>query len=123
MTWEELIEKLKDTNVDLTNKVKIFKINNYTDISKKKTQKEFEKFGITPDVLFVQTIDELICNHIYNKIFKNVNINFITNPLEAIVYKKVCENIEEIKKEFILLFKTENELLEFFKKEKNKEKK
>ena len=116
MTWEELIEKLKDTNVDLINK---FKINNCADISKKKTQKEFEKFGITPDVLFVQTIDELINNHIYNKIFKNVNINFITNPLEAIVYKKVYESMEDIKKEFISLFKTENELIDFFKK-KNK---
>lgn len=115
MTWEELIEKLKDTNVDLTNE---FKINKYADISNKKTQKEFEKFGITPDVLFVQTIDELIRNHIYNKIFKNVNINFITNPLEAIVYKKVYESMEDIKKEFISLFKTEKELIDFFKKEK-----
>ena len=40
MTWEELIEKLKDTNIDLTN---VFKINNYADISKKKTQKNFKK--------------------------------------------------------------------------------
>ena len=34
MTWEELIEKLKDTNIDLTNE---FNINNYADISKKET--------------------------------------------------------------------------------------
>ena len=116
MTWEELIEKLKDTNIDLTNK---FKSNNCTDITKKKIQKEFENFGITPDIVFVHAIDELIHNHIYNKIFKNVkNLNFNTNPLEAIVYKKVYENIEEIKKEFMLLFRTENEMIEFFKKEK-----
>ena len=38
MTWEELIEKLKDTNIDLTN---VFKINNYADISKKKKKKNF----------------------------------------------------------------------------------
>lgn len=118
MTWEELIEKLKDTNIDLINKDKIFKINNSTDISKKKTQKEFEKFGITPDILFVHAIDALINNHIHKNIFKNVNLDFNTNPLEATVYRKVCENIEEIKKEFMLLFRTENEFLEFFKKEK-----
>lgn len=118
MTWEELIEKLKDTNIDLTNKDKIFKINNYTDISKKKTQKEFEKIGITPDILFVHAIDALINNHIYNKIFKNVNLDFNTNPLEVIVYRKVFENITAIKKEFISLFPTENELIDFFNKEK-----
>ena len=70
MTWEELIEKLKDTNIDLINE---FKINKYADISKKATQKEFETFGLTPDILYVQGINELIYNHIYNKIFKNVN--------------------------------------------------
>ena len=115
MTWEELIEKLKDTNIDLSNK---FKINVYADISKKKTQKEFEKFGITPDILFTQAIDGLISNHIYNKIFKNVNIHFETNPLEAIVYRKTYENMEDIRKEFISLFKNEDELLDFFRKNK-----
>ena len=115
MTWEELIEKFKDTNIDLTNE---FKNNKYTDISKKKTQKEFETIGITPDILFVQAIDGLINNYIYNKIFKYVNIDFLTNPLEAIVYKKVHENMEDIKKEFISLFKTEDELIDFFRKNK-----
>ncbi len=116
MTWEELIEKLKDTNIDLTNE---FKNNKYTDISKKKTQKEFETIGITPDILFVQAIDGLIRNHIDNKIFKNVNIlDFATNPLESIVYRKLYENMEDIKKEFISLFKTEDELIDFFRKNK-----
>ena len=115
MTWEELIEKLKDTNIDLINE---FKINKYADISKKVTQKEFEMFGITPDILYVQAINELIYNHIYNKIFKSVNINFETNPLEAIVYRKTYENIEDIRKEFISLFKNEDELLNFFRKNK-----
>ena len=115
MTWEELIEKLKDTNIDLTNE---FKINKYTDISKEKTQKEFEKFGLTPDILFVQSIDALISNYIYIKIFKNINLSFETNPLESIVYKKVYENMDNIKKEFISLFKNEDELLNFFRKNK-----
>ena len=115
MTWEELIEKLKDTNIDLTNE---FKINKYVDISKKKTQKEYEKFGITPDIVYIQAINELINNHIYIRIFKNVNINFETNPLEAIVYRKVYENINDIRKEFISLFKNEDELIDFFRKNK-----
>jgi len=116
MTWEELIEKFKDTNIDLTNQ---FKINNRVDISKKETQKEYEKFGMTPDFLYYEIINELIRNHIHNKIFKNININFETNPLEAIVYKKVYENIIDIKKEFISLFKNEDELIDFFRKNKN----
>lgn len=115
MTWEELIEKLKDTNIDLTN---VFKINNYADISKKKTQKNFKKIGITPDILYIQAINELINNHVYNKFFKNVNIDFVTNPIEAIVCRKVYENIEDIRKEFISLFQNENELLDFFRKNK-----
>jgi len=115
MTWEELIEKFKDTNIDLTNE---FTNNKYADISKKKTQKEYEKLGITPDILFVQAIDGLISNHIYNKIFKHVNIDFLTNPLEALVYKKVNENMEDIKKEFISLFKTVDELIDFFRNNK-----
>ena len=59
MTWEELIEKLKDTNIDLTNE---FKFNEYSDISKKENQNEFEKFGLTPDILFTKAIDVLITN-------------------------------------------------------------
>lgn len=115
MTWEELIEKLKDTNIDLTNE---FKINKYTDISKKKTQKEFETFGLTPDILYTQAINGLISNHIYNKIFKNINLSFETNPLETIVYKNVYENMDNIKKEFISLFKNEDELIDYFRKNK-----
>lgn len=115
MTWEDLIDKLKDTNVDLINE---FKVNNYADISKKKTQKEFEKIGITPDILYHQAINELIYNHISNKMFKHINIDFETNPLEAIVYRKTCENIEDIKKEFVSLFKNEDELVDFFRKNK-----
>jgi len=116
MTWDELTEKLKDTDVDLINE---FKINKYADIRKKKTQKEFEKVGITPDILYNQAIISLISNHIYNKIFKNVNINSKTNPLETIVYKKVFENIDDIKNEFISSFKNEDELIDFFMKNKN----
>lgn len=110
MTWEELIEKLKDTNIDLTNE---FNINEYSDISKKETQNEFENFGLTPDILFAKAIDGLISNYINIKIFKNININFETNPLEAIVYRKTYENIEDIKKEFISLFNNEDELIDF----------
>ena len=115
MTWEELIEKLKDTNIDLTNE---FNINEYADISKKETQNKFEKFGLTPDILFSKAIDVLISNYINIKIFKNININFETNPLEAIVYRKTYENIEDIKKEFISLFNNEDELIDFFRKNK-----
>lgn len=115
MTQEELIEKLKDTNIDLANE---FKMNKCADITKKKTQKEFEKFGLTPDILFVQAIDALIRNHIYNKLFKNITPNFDTNPLETIVYKKVYENMGDIKKEFCSMFKTENELIDFFRNKK-----
>ena len=115
MTWEELIEKLKDTNIDLTNE---FNINEYSDISKKETQNEFENFGLTPDILFSKAIDVLISNYIHIKIFKNININFETNPLEAIVYRKTYENIEDIKKEFISLFNNEDELIDFFRKNK-----
>lgn len=115
MTWEELIEKLKNTNIDLTNE---FKINKYADISKKETQKEYEKFGLTPDVLFTQAIDALISNYIYIKIFKNINLSFETNPLETIVYKKVYENMDAIKKEFSSLFKNIDELIDFFRKNK-----
>lgn len=115
MTWEELIEKLKDTNIDLINE---FKINKYADISKKATQKEFEMFGLTPDVLFTQAIDALISNYIYIKIFKNINLSFETNPLETIVYKKVYENMDAIKKEFSSLFKNIDELIDFFRKNK-----
>lgn len=115
MTWEELIEKLKDTNIDLTNE---FNINEYSDISKKETQNEFENFGLTPDILFVKAIDELISNYIHIKIFKNINTNFETNPLESIVYRKTYENIVDIKKEFVSLFNNEDELIDFFRKNK-----
>ena len=40
--------------LDLTNE---FKINKYVDISKKETQKEYEKFGITPDIVYIQAIN------------------------------------------------------------------
>ena len=50
MTWEELIDKLKDTNVDLIN---------YADISKKETQKEFENNGITPDIVYLYIFIQL----------------------------------------------------------------
>lgn len=45
-------------------------------------------------------------------------IDFETNPLEAIVYRKTYENMEDIIKEFISLFKNEDELLDFFRKNK-----
>ena len=112
MDWKELIAKFNDDGWNSLS------INSHYDIRKSEVQEEFEKYGITPDDLYIEIINSLISEYIHNTIFKDICIDFNTNPLEAIVYRNVLENLEDIRIKFTSLFKSEDELINFFRKNK-----
>ena len=117
MTWEELIAKFNDDGWDS------LAINIHYDIRKSEVQEELEKYGITSDGLYIEIINSLISEYIHNSIFKDICIDFNTHPLEAIVYRNVLENLEDIRVKFTSLFKSEDELIKFFRKIKHEKQK